>query len=355
MTDETSKSIDAVRMFANYAIVLMHAWAAQAYVMRGTWEYKSWDFICNAVTAAVMPALFLISGYLLAKGYDGFAWDWWRRKWSRRVKRLLVPYLAWNAFFVGFYIVASHVVPRLHQRVVSFGLTSWQGAVDKIISFMTDPIDMPTWFMRTLVVYAIVAIILLPLLRRCKGVFAYTILVGWFVFSWQTGLGARLRFTYPFYSVLCFTIGMHLTVLGSSPFAVFRSKLFLPLAVIGFAGLQWYRVVWHWSYSPVRDASFLCMMPLMFCIGPALGSLSDRIKCWNFMKGSSFFLYTGHFLFCSMVLHCLAPVFGFWQGPGKLTFLIVVFCTLGVAVNLSAYWLGKRFLGKVFGVFDGTL
>lgn len=355
MTDGDSKSIDAVRTFSNYAIVLMHAWAAQAYVASGTLEYRSWDFICNAMTAVVMPALFLMSGYLLVKGYEGFDWNWWRCKWLRRVKRLLVPYLVWNALFVGFYLVAAHVVPRLHQRVVAFGLTSWQGAFSKVVSFMTNPIDMPTWFMRTLFLYVLVAVALVPLLKKGKGVAAYLLLAGWFVFSWQMKWGPRMCFTYPFYSILAFTIGMHLSLANKSPFEVFKSKWLIPLAVVGMAGLFWHNIRWHWNYSPVRDISFLMMMPLMFCLGPMLGRLSDGIKCWDFVKSSSFFLYTGHFLFCSMVLHALGPLLGFWQGPGKLTFLIVVFCTLGVAVNLSAYWFGKRFLGKIFGAFDGTL
>ena len=352
---EGRKYIDAVRTFANYAIVLMHAWAAQTYVTRGTWEYKSWDFICNAVTAAVMPALFLMSGYLLAKGYEHFSLAWWKEKLTRRVKRLLVPYLAWNALFVGFYLVASHAVPRLHQRVVAFGLTTWKGAISKVISFMANPIDMPTWFMRTLLVYVLVAVVLAPLLKKRKGVVAYLLLAGWFVFSWQMKWGARMCFTYPFYSILAFTIGMHLSLANKSPFEIFKSRWLAPLAVVGMAGLFLHNIRWHWDYSPVRDISFLMMMPLMFCLGPTLGRVADKIKCWKFVKDSSFFLYTGHFLFCSMVLHSLGPLLGFWQGPGKLTFLIVVFCTLGVVVNLSAYWLGKRVLGKVFGVFDGTL
>ena len=352
---EERRMIDAVRTFANYAIVLMHASAAQAYVAAGTNEYACWDFICIAMTATVMPALFLISGYLLAKGYEGFDWRWWSRKCGRRVKRLLIPYLAWNALFVGFYLVASHAVPRLHQRVVSFGLTSWQGAFGKIVSFMIDPIDMPTWFMRTLVVYMIAAIVLLPLLRRFKGLLVYVILAGWFMLSWHAGLGAKLRFTYPFYSILCFVVGMHLMVLKKSPFEVFRSKWFLCLVIVGLVGFQWYRLALNRGCTPVRDSSFLLMTPLMFCIGPVLGRMAERITCWDFARNSSFFLYTGHFLFCSIVLHSIAPLFDFWQGPGKLTFLVAVFCTLGVTVNLGAYWLGKRFLGRMFGVLDGTL
>ena len=160
------QEIDVARTVANYAIVLMHAWAAEQYVTAGTWEYWIWDFICNAVTAMVLPALFFLSGYLMMRNF-GLAF--YGKKLGRRMKRLLIPYVAWNATFVAFYLGVSRFVPRMHQRVESFGLSSWQGALEKVFSFTMNPIDIPTWFMRTLMVYAILSLPLWFLLRRWKG------------------------------------------------------------------------------------------------------------------------------------------------------------------------------------------
>ena len=351
MFDER-KSIDVARTFANYAIVLMHAWAAQQYVVAGTWEYRAWDFICNAMTAIVLPALFLISGYLLARSFTPATYG---TKIVRRVKRLLIPYLAWNLTFVAFYLCTYRFVPRMRERVEYFGLSSFHGSMDKIVSFMTDPIDMPTWFMRTLMVYAVLSLPLWFLLRRRKGILAYCGLGVWFVLTLMMGWGGMLKFTYPFYSILCFTIGAHLSMSGISPFEVFKSKKWLLVAAIGAIGVFWHNIRWHWDYSPVRDISFMLMLPGLFAATPCLCRFADRVPNWDFFRRSSFFLYTGHFLFCSCVLHMLAPRFSDWQGPGKLTFLIIVFCTFGVAVNLGAHWLGRKSLGKLFGIWDGSL
>ena len=351
MIDER-QSIDVVRTFANYAIVLMHAWAAQQYVVACTWEYRAWDFICNAMTAIVLPALFLISGYLMMRNFSPAACG---TKIGRRVKRLAIPYVAWNVTFVAFYLCVYRFVPRMHERVESFGLDSWHGVFEKVFSFMIAPIDMPTWFMRYLMVYAVLSLPLWFLLRRWKGILAYCVLGVWFVLTLIMGWGGVLRFTYPFYSLLCFTLGAHLSVTGVSPYKVFSSWKWLPMAVIGAAGLFWHNIRWHWGYSPVRDIAFMLMLPGLFAATPYLCRLASRVPKWEFFRRSSFFLYTGHFLFCSCVLHALAPRFAAWQGPGKLTFLIVVFGTLGVAVNLGAYWLGRRLFGKWFGIWDGSL
>ena len=351
MVDEHQK-IDVSRTVANYAIVLMHAWAAQQYVVAGTWEHRVWDFICNPMMALVLPALFLISGYLMMRNFRPESYG---TKIGRRVKRLLIPYVAWNTTFVAFYLCVYRFVPRMRERVESFGLSSWQGAFDKVLSFMMDPIDMPTWFMRTLMMYAILSLPLWVLLRRWKGVVAYCVLAVWFLITLQSGLGRRLSFTYPFYSILCFTIGAHLSLSGKSPFDVFKSRKWILLAFSGVIGVFWHGIQWHWSYSPVRDISFMMMLPGLFTGSSFLCRLASHVQNWDFFRRSSFFLYTGHFLFCSCVLHVLAPRFAGWQGPGKLTFLIVVFCTLGVAVNLGFYWLGRKVLRKVFGIWDGSL
>ena len=351
MFDER-RSIDVARTFANYAIVIMHGWAAQQYVTGGTWEHRIWDFICNDVTSIVLPALFYISGYLMMRNFNSASYG---TKVSRRVKRLLIPYVAWNLTFVVFYLCIYRFVPRMRARVESFGLSSWQGAFDKVFSLMMDPIDMPTWFMRTLMVYAILSLPLWLLLRKWKGVLAYAVLGGWLILTLQMGWGNVLKFTYPFYSILCFTIGAHLSMKGVSPFDVFKSRKWLVLAIIGAAGVFWHNIQWHWDYSPVRDISFMLMLPGLFAASSFFCRFADRVPNWDFFRRSSFFLYTGHFLFCSCVLHTLAPQFAGWQGPGKLTFLIAVFCTLGVAVNLGAYWLGRKLFGKWFGIWDGTL
>ena len=351
MVDER-KWIDVARTFANYAIVLMHAWAAQQYAAVGTWEHRIWDFICNDVTSIVLPGLFLISGYLIMRNFKPASYG---AKIGRRVKRLLIPYVTWNLTFVAFYLSVYQFVPRMRARVESFGLSSWNGAFDKVLSFMADPIDMPTWFMRTLMVYAILSLPLWLLLRRRKGVLAYVSLAIWFALMLQMGWGGRLRFTYPFYSILCFTIGAHLSLTEVSPFDVFKSSKWLLLAIVGAVGVFWHNIQWHWDYSPVRDISFMLMAPGLFASSRYLYRVANHVPGWDFVKKSSFFLYTGHFLFCSCVLHVLAPQFAGWQGIGKLTFLIVVFCTLGVAVNLGAYWMGRKVLGKWFGIWDGTL
>ena len=117
ITEPDSRAFDVVRLMANYMIVVMHSWSASQYCIEGTIEFKFWNFVCNAFSAAAMPALFLMSGYLLM---FNFAPGQMRAKMYRRVKRLLIPLIVWNLSFVVFYLVAAKFITRIACRVDAF-------------------------------------------------------------------------------------------------------------------------------------------------------------------------------------------------------------------------------------------
>ena len=83
---------DAIRLTANYLVVLIHAWAACQYCAIDL-ECRTWFFLCNVVTSVAMPTLFLLSGFLMMRNLSVETYE---SKIARRLKRLALPYLAWN-------------------------------------------------------------------------------------------------------------------------------------------------------------------------------------------------------------------------------------------------------------------
>lgn len=355
MDYETSRALDVTRTSANYAVVLIHAWAAEQYVVHGTREFWLWYYFCNMATAVALPALFLISGYLMAQGIgEGGVLNRWGLKMIRRIRRLFIPFVAWNLTLVAIWLGVSKIVPRMAQRVESFQLTTWQGIQAKTLDFMTGPLDLPLWFMRTIFIYAFASVFIWWLLKRWKGVLAYLLLGVWFVIIWQMGWARTLAFKYPWYSLVAFVLGMHLANAHVTPFKCFKSKLWILVGVV-VPLLQFVRIYNHVAIPMLWDVGSVLLIPTLFAAAPLLQKVASRLPCWAFVQKSSFFLYAGHFFFCSIVLHTLAPCFAWWTAPGKMTFLIFLFCTVGVVFTLGAYWAGKKFCGKMFGIWDGTL
>ena len=349
-----SRSFDAIRLLANYMIVLMHAWAASQYCAEVTIEFSVWNYLCNSFAAAAMPALFLMSGYLLMVDFTPQVV---RGKFYRRFKRLLVPLLAWNLFFVVFYLTLSRFVPRISARVASFNLETIGGVMNKVIGLIDRPLDAPLWYLKTVFIYSLFAIPVWWVLQKRKAHFLYLISLIVLVASVFTPLGQPMKYSFPAYSVFAFLMGCHLGYKKVSVFKMFSNKIWLICPLIGSVMVYAWLVATHGQYEIWRDIGFILMLPFLFSIGPCLAQYFEKIRCYPFALRSSFFVYAGHFLFCSILLHVFAGkiIGNCGNGQGILTGLIAIFCFAGVGLNLLAYKLGKACLGKWFGIWDGSL
>ena len=249
-----SRSFDAIRLLANYMIVLMHAWAASQYCAEGTIEFSVWNYLCNSFAAAAMPALFLMSGYLLMVNFTPQVV---RGKFYRRLKRLLVPLLAWNLFFVVFYLTLSRFVPRISARVASFNLETVCGVVNKVIGLIDRPLDAPLWYLKTVFIYSLFAIPVWWVLQKRKWYFLYLISLLVLVASVFTPLGQPMKYSFPAYSVFAFLMGCHLGYKKVSVFKMFSGKIWVICPLIGSVIVYAWLVATRGQYEIWRDIGFI--------------------------------------------------------------------------------------------------
>ena len=346
--------IDSLRCLCNYMIVVLHGWAAYQYCNNTTTEYHVWDFVCNVIMSSAMSVLFFLSGYLLMRN---FTMSTYKKKIIRRIKRLAIPYISWNCLFVLIYISFASVFPRLNDRVVSYGLDTWHGALCKIISFVEAPIDGPLWFLRALFLYSICSPVVFYASRMGKGIFI-SILIAWTVISCFTGLERDLTHCYPAYSVLSFTIGCIWAGKTSNLFSCFvRGKfLLIGIGILGLSTLLFCREIHSisWRYL-LWNLGMLLSGIWLLGVGNRIYHLLSGNKMFSYLQNASFFVYAGHFLFCSIPLHLIADKLSGFE-TGKPTILISgVFVGIGLLICLCVYSVGKRILGKSFSIFDGTL
>jgi len=352
--------LDQVRCFANYLIVVMHASAALQYCQLGGAEFEIWTFVCGCVTQMALPALFIISGYLLFKNYSiGNYYE----KIKRRVKRLFVPYVIWNTTFVLFYLICGKMVPRLAARVSSFSLDSIGGAFSKVLSLTVHPIDGPLWFLRTLFALSIASPVIYYLVKLNNKLIRYSfffIILAAYTISFYYGITDKLLMTYPLYAIMLFYIGGLLATSGNSIETLkFNSAYWLIPYIIGLSMVT--VVVYHpgYEHSPLgatmNDLGKLLLTPALFYFVSKLDNKKlNNSRLFGFAKDMSFFAYAGHFLFCSMIMHTLASYTGFIS-QGRSTILILAFCCIGVPVMALIYILGKKTVPKLMKLYDGTL
>ena len=346
------KELDVIRCMCNYLVVLLHAWAIFQYGTYGSLEYRIWNFICGPMTEVALPTLFLLSGYLLM---NGFTMSKWPDKMRRRVKRLAVPYIVWNILFVLIYVSLASIFPRLQERVDSNGLSTLQGVLVKTFSLTVAPIDSPLWFLRAIFVYSLLSPLVYWMLKRMRIV-AYILCIAYLVLPFALGHDV-FKYCYPGYSAVIFVVGCIMGVEGKSPVKVFSGHwAWKMIGWTGFICATMNLMMSDLNYmvrSALSAVTSILLVPLLFSYAPLLVSLA-RVMGYEFFKDASFFTYAGHFLFCSSVLHLMAPLTK-GMATGRMTVLALCFLCIGLPLTFAVYLCGKRLLPKVMRCFDGTL
>lgn len=347
-----SAEIDSVRLLCNILIVFLHASATFQYVRNEGLEFYVWDFICWCVPPILLPTLFFLSGWLLFRNYSNAVFG--RKLWSR-VRRLMVPYVAWNALFVILYLVAAQFFPRIQIRVDLFGLTTLSGCLSKIMGPIEYPIDLPFWFARTLFVFTLFAPILSWVYRKVPvwgwGMIVAVLLGIPLAFPVWT---ESMQMVYPVYAMIAFFIGggMASRSIEIVPFFQAHRALFLPIslvAMVGLFALKWCVAVPPVVYTPLT----VLMFPLLWTIATPLARVCSAEWIQKRLLPSSFFIYAGHFLFSSTLLHLVAPHLAI--GVGKLTVLGTMYVLIGVPLAVFIHRVGCRIAPRLMRVFDGTL
>ena len=109
--------LDSVRSFCNVVLVVIHAYPFM-YGNGRDWEFWFCNFVSMKLCIMILPTLFLISGYLFFVNLvDASSYG---TKIKSRIKRLVVPYVAWNCLFALSYYVIGRFSPQAAGRLASF-------------------------------------------------------------------------------------------------------------------------------------------------------------------------------------------------------------------------------------------
>ena len=355
MTIHRDSSIDITRCISNYMIVLLHASAVNQYCNQATCEAVFWNFIYDSICPSALPALFFISGYLMFKNYSI---NGYYNKIKRRVGRLVVPYISWNILFIVIYLIGSIFVPRLSLRVEGFDLHSLSGVCSKVFSLMTAPIDGPLWFIRALFIYSLLSPIIAIFLRNVfsRVLFVFILLVCAAYFT-EIGFSARLTLTYPVYSLMMFFIGGVMSKTFHEPFAIFKNIRILFISVFGLVIIAVSRSIALPALITGVSDVFSDFFKMVLLVNAASLLNTEKVRrspIYEKLREMSFFAYAGHFLFCSILLHLIAPTLSFLE-MGKQTFLTAIFFFGGICIMWLVYFPLKKIAPRILGLFDGTL
>ena len=260
--------------------------------------------------------------------------------------------------------------PRVGARVAEYGLDTWSGALAKIGGFLTMPIDFPLWYMRTIFVFALAAPVVGFALRSRVGRWIGLAAVGGCYLAVDELKVLPNVQAYPAFAMLLWYAG---GMIASAPpvaglsdafgggyptrgasgtvkaglMEMFGSRWWMVIGLAGFAldGLE--------SAGVANWLSFNSRMILKAALFLHLISKLSNLQTFK-LSNLSFFVYCGHFLFCSVWVHLLGPKLA-GMGTGCESALMFAFIVPGLALTAAVYAAGRKFCPKVLRVFDGTM
>lgn len=346
---QRNREIDVARTLANFLIVLWHADAVRQYCIAGGVENGVWNYV-EHLALSVMPALFFLSGYFMMQG-----WSLARHpgKIVNRVKRLALPYVAWNAVFVLCYLALASFVPRIALRADSFELYTFAGAFGKIAGALDNPIDLPLWYLRAVFVYALAFPLLAWLLKRAKGAPAFLFIAAYAIAqrcvpAMQSWGGYR----YDAATLAFFTAGAWFNAYAGDPARVFAKGWIFAFTLALFTVRHFWGALL--PHTPLFGIALeLAMVPIVFWPAKKISQAAGRARWLDAAIEMSFWVYAAHFMFCSVLLHSAAP-FCAGMESGKRTLLTLVFLA-GVPAMAAAYRMLSRIAPRALALFSGRL
>ena len=159
-----SKKVSFLNAFLTCLIVVLHANTPEMWGLDLNLEYP-FIYCCTILCRMGVPLFFFLSALLF---YKACTFSDLEKKLKRRVHSLVIPYLVWNAIFVGIFFLLIHV-PFLNNLMhVDDGLNSFKEIFYAIVNARYTVL----WFVKDLMIFLLFAPIILMLTTKRQMIVA---------------------------------------------------------------------------------------------------------------------------------------------------------------------------------------
>lgn len=342
---QRNAAIDSVRLFCNLLVVVVHGFPFMYCYEKDSFELRAVAFMALHIMHFFMPALFMLSGFLMMTRVEGS----FGAKVKRRFRRLIVPAVIWNVLYAIAYLLLSRVTAHVADDVTAKQLNTLGGMLRQV--FLFDLCDGPLWYIRAVFVYALATPLLYRLFRVVSSRALVVMAVLFVAVSELAGCSVR---GFPPYSIACFVLGARLACDGRdiSTFFVARRRLFASLAVA--AAIVQFAL--SFQNYPYIDRNGLCQLfggPLLWCFSDWIVRMLDRPVVRTYLLPAAFFTYVAHFIVVVTIFHALGASLP--RFPGSMTTIMVVSVVTTVLLMAALWKVLDHLIPRLLRVLDGRL
>lgn len=374
--DIRSLSLDMLRFPLALFVVAVHIFVIPPYTGLTpdafAAAFPGTEYLLRFVEAFIkdqsVPVYYFIAGYVFYKGMR-FSFRSYTGKLKRRCHSLLIPYLVWNT--VAILYLLKMYLPGIREVSQAIGSADIDFSFSAFINCFWDdshglvpydssvfngiyPIDKPLWFVRDLMIMALIAPAIYAIYRL------------------------PVRAAVAILSAVTFIFILHLPDLGHLSLLI---EAFTFFAWGGF--LSFRQKDMTEEFSRFRNTSF-ALYPLLaaaiFIFKPFAPEVMDYVKSVNvivglfffyniaslavthwggqnyrsstFLSSASFFIYCGHFIIIDPIGKRLFAALNPASDTGMAIYLLLLYVSV-IALLLAAYSLMRAFMPRFLKLFTG--
>lgn len=310
-------------------IVFVHAYNIEVYGSQNPVCYWIQQVISQGLARGAVPFFMFSSAYFLYSRERKVG-----EVYLSRTRSTVIPYLLWNAF----YMVAFAALYRL--SLVSDGMGNVT-VRDLLLGVLLHKYNYTFWFMRDLIVLIALYPVIRWVLKRGKWVSLAGVAVAIAAFCFVHEVFESLIYYY-----IGAWLAFHAKEQTKAVADVKKSRLWGITAVLTAVGAVFFALYngcgFDWALAP---RNFMMALILFFFV------ISADLRVGGLLTGFSFMIYALH----PLVLEMIEKVV-YLALPHNDVFMMASYVaapTLCVAVITGVCLLWKKWLPKIFGVFNG--
>ena len=339
--------IDSVRLFCNLLIVIAHVYPFM-YLSRGA-DFWLCYFICRSMALMAIPALFVLSGYLLFKNYDAVGY---KGKILSRILRLGVPLLVWDVIYIVLYNLIGLVSPSADNTVMRLGINTFGGILNQFSPSCNLAIG-PFWYVRAVLILGLAAPLYLWVYEHIHWSILLAVCIP-LTFKFDNVISSH----YPMYGISLFLLGGLLSYKGIDMVEWFtaRRKFLIPVGAIVIC-LGFMRNVWTNDISESCGIVKFASVFAIWCCADYIHMSLNKSWIRSYIMPVGFMIYAAHTFFAQTIVHsvgkfvCELPIK--FAPLGLLSMALCFLLTVSICVTL--WHMTRKLCPQVLAILDGKM
>lgn len=373
-----SKTISYLRFPLTVGVVFIHFNLANGLNVHGI-QYRldnpEWYSLIVYIVSVLLPQIgvplfFIISGFLFFYRTD-FGKGVYTQKLKTRIRTLLIPFVLWNVIAIAWQLKRFLPGASLFYRPVVEIQLSFVRIINTFLCNVDNrgifigppfpvpvtgltPINGPLWYVRELMVMAVLSPIIYWLIKKTKKWFVIVVGLIWF---FSSVILPRGNYAYIYMGMLTtplffFSLGAYYSIFKENIVLSFRKFKYAPLVYIPFAVVDVLTKGLGCNEYIGKVGILVGVVAAVVLVSRLLES--NKVKVNSNLSNSSFFIFAFHRIFIAdmgRLLFTTLHISG--NNPNAMLALYFAVPILTILACLALYMLLKRYAPKVCSLLTG--